>query len=217
MRDNANKHRHYVHFKVGDKVLLKLQQYRQHSVAKPLSAKLARRYYGPFVVTEKIVQVAYQLQLPHGSQIHDVFHVSLLRPFVEGASSDVNVDFPREFVGSRSAVCPVSILDSRTALTNGNPIEQVLVKWADEEEAVATWEPRDVIARHFPKLLEGKEVLNGGGVDMDTTVHQPDGALELTDEPPEDSSEEEGTTREEPRRSSWQSKKPDWFKDFVSR
>lgn len=37
MRASANKHRRDLEFGVGDKVLLRLQQYRQHSVARPVS------------------------------------------------------------------------------------------------------------------------------------------------------------------------------------
>lgn len=64
MRDSTNKHRCNVEFVSGDLVLLKLQPYRQHSVARPLSAKLARRYYGPFEVLARLGQVAYRLKLP---------------------------------------------------------------------------------------------------------------------------------------------------------
>ena len=46
----ANRRRRHLEFEVGYFVWLKLQPYRQHSVAKPLSAKLARRFYGPFEI-----------------------------------------------------------------------------------------------------------------------------------------------------------------------
>lgn len=112
MRDSANKHRRHVEFAVGDRVLLKLQLYRQHSVARPLSAKLARRYYGPFEVLARIGPVAYRLRLPGGSRIHNVFHVSLLRRFVDGGAEQ-GATLPTDFCGHKPLVYPVRVLDRR--------------------------------------------------------------------------------------------------------
>lgn len=109
MRDVANKHRTHIEFEVGDFVWLKLQPYRQHSVAKPLSAKLARRFYGPFEILQHIGPVAYKLRLPEGSRIHNVFHVSLLRAFVKG---DEVEPLPMKFKG-RPIAHPVANLDLR--------------------------------------------------------------------------------------------------------
>lgn len=47
-----NRHRRHIDFEVGDFVWLKLQPYRQHSVAKLISAKLAKWFYGPFEILQ---------------------------------------------------------------------------------------------------------------------------------------------------------------------
>ena len=45
--------------------------------------KLSPRYVNPYQVTENIGAVAYRLELPPKlSQIHNVFHVSMLRKYV---------------------------------------------------------------------------------------------------------------------------------------
>lgn len=66
-------------FSVGDCVFLKLQPYKQQTVAFRAFGKLAAKYYGPFQIIAKVDEVAYTLKLLEGAQIHPTFNVSLLK------------------------------------------------------------------------------------------------------------------------------------------
>jgi hypothetical protein len=48
----------------------------------PGARKLLPRWIGPFRVVQRIGVVAYRVQLPDTFKIHDVIHMSLLRPYV---------------------------------------------------------------------------------------------------------------------------------------
>ncbi|XP_059071493.1 uncharacterized protein LOC131062988 [Cryptomeria japonica] len=66
-------------FEAGDLVFLRLQPYKQSSLKKNGAEKLKPRFYGPFKVIRRIGEVAYEIELPKDSKIHNVFHVSRLK------------------------------------------------------------------------------------------------------------------------------------------
>jgi hypothetical protein len=47
------------------------------------TTKLAPKRYGPFTIKKRISDIVFQLELPHQWKIHNVFHTSLLTPYVE--------------------------------------------------------------------------------------------------------------------------------------
>ncbi len=65
----------------GQKVLLDT---RNLNLKTPGSRKLMARWAGPFKITEKIGSHAYRLDLEGTLKIHNVFHVSLIKPYKEG-------------------------------------------------------------------------------------------------------------------------------------
>jgi len=69
-------------FEPGEYVLLSTQNLHHET-----SKVFRPRFVGPFKVLRKIGNIAYKLELGEGLQIHDVFHVSLLRKF-QGAVSN---------------------------------------------------------------------------------------------------------------------------------
>lgn len=113
MKHYADKGRTDRTLEVGDYVYLKLQPYRQLNVTRRANQKLASKFYGPFRVLQKVGTVAYRLELPMGSSIHPVFHVSQLKKRV-GSNIPIQATIPLLDSPSNTDKQPEAILDRRS-------------------------------------------------------------------------------------------------------
>ena len=105
---------------------LRLQPYKQTSVHNKKLGKLAPRYYGPFKVLQKIGEVCYKLDLPFGSLIHLVFHVSNLKAKL-GNQVVPRHTLPAVNVEMMLTPKPMLILDRKSIKLRSRTVTQVLV------------------------------------------------------------------------------------------
>ncbi|KAF7153068.1 hypothetical protein RHSIM_Rhsim01G0082100 [Rhododendron simsii] len=139
MKQIADQHRSERVFEVGDWVYLKLQPFRQVTVAFRRNAKLAPKYFGPYQVVKKLRLVAYELELPPYSKIHPVFHVSLLKKKL-GQYDVVQTELPLVREVGQMQLEPVAILDRRLVKQHNRPVTKVWIQWSNSIPEDATWE-----------------------------------------------------------------------------
>jgi hypothetical protein len=165
MKGNADKHRIKKEFQVGEAVLLRLQPYAQTSVVNRPFPKLSYKYFGPYPVLARIGKVAYRLELPESSRIHNVFHVSQLKEY-RADYTPVFTDLPKLPALDCMDTAPEAILDRRMKKKGNHAIAQVLIKWRNLPEETATWEDWDVLKTSFPAILAWGHASSSPGGDV---------------------------------------------------
>ena len=146
-----DKHRRPLEFNINDWVLLKFSKARlRHTTGKDWQgeptghqkfyAKLARRYYGPFQILERINETSYRLKLPPTWHIHNAFHVSLLKPFKGEPPMEPIEEDPPEFDEQEEILQPEIILRHEdNLLRSGKTLRRYLVKYRNYPIEDARW------------------------------------------------------------------------------
>jgi hypothetical protein len=138
----ADKGRSELTFQVGDEVMLSTKNIKLKKGDTGVR-KLLPVWIGPFEVSAAIGSVAYKLQLPPSLRIHDVFHVSLLKPYHPGGS----VQPPPPLLlhdGSDENIFEVEcILSHRERKYRHRTKKQFLIAWKGYGPEHHTWEPEE--------------------------------------------------------------------------
>ena len=119
--------------------------------------KLSPRFNGPFEILERIGTVAYRLALPPSmSDVHEVFHVSMLRKYTPDPAhvvdwGQIEVDTDETFEEG-----PVCILDSCDQVLRCKTVRLVRVLWQHYGVEEPTWEREDTMRATYPFLFRDK-------------------------------------------------------------
>lgn len=172
-----DKNREEREFQVGEMVYLKLQPFRQNSVSLRKNLKLSSRYYGPYLIIERIGKVAYKLDLPNSYKIHPVFHVSLLKKYLGKDTVPVR-ELPGTDVDGLFQIEPCAVLNTRFVCHAGLEVPQLLVQWLSSAPEIATWEDLNFLRKKFRSFDPcGQGSCHGGGIVMANMRDMLDGVL----------------------------------------
>jgi hypothetical protein len=140
-------------FKVGENVVLKVKP-KNSSLKLSSCTNLATIFGGPFEILDRIGPVEYMLALLSSMNVHNVFHVSLLKNYVHDSNHAIDwilipVDPERDF-----QVQPVCILERKVKIPWNRVIELVKVQWTCYSPEDATWEHRDAMCTEYLQIFE---------------------------------------------------------------
>ncbi|KAL5558049.1 hypothetical protein UlMin_034260 [Ulmus minor] len=149
----ADKRRRPLEFQVGEAVFLKVAPMKG-VMRFGKKGKLNPRYIGPFEILERIGKVAYKLALPPNlSSVHNVFHVSMLKKYVQDSSHVLEHEPIEVHEDLTYEEKPVQILDRKEKTLRNKVIPLVKILWRNHKIEEATWEREDEMREKYPSLF----------------------------------------------------------------
>jgi len=157
MCDQANRHQSERSFNSDDWVWGRLQSYYRQLMERRLCSKLDPCYSGPYQVLRRIDVVAYKLRLSSTSQIHPVFHVSLLRAFKgTHVATELNSPFHAD-TNSKNPLNPqLSHSPNPQRLSNDQPLHSPNSEALSNDQLMP---PPNSALLHSPKALSNPQLM----------------------------------------------------------
>ena len=140
-------------FEVSDRVFLKVMP-KRGVISLGKLGKLSPRFMGPFEILERIGTVAYRLALlPSMSDVHEVFHVSMLRKYTPDPAHVVDwgqIEVDTDGTFEEGLMC---IVDSRDQVLRRKTVRLLRVLWRHYGVEESTWELEDTMRATYPFLF----------------------------------------------------------------
>ena len=149
---NADKKRGDVEFQEQQEVLLSTRNINIKGVG---SLKFMPKWIGPFTVVKRVGKTAYELDLPANMKIHDVFHASLLKPYLKDGR--VQPPPPKLMVDGQEEFEVEFVLDCRLQKSGRKNKKQYCVKWRGYGHEHNTWEPEGNLSHCLEKIQAFEE------------------------------------------------------------
>ncbi|XP_060170970.1 uncharacterized protein LOC132601940 [Lycium barbarum] len=158
MKKVADRKRRPTNYRIGDKVMVKLNP-RQFKSLKSLNQSLIRRYEGPFEIIAKVGKIYYRLDMPHHLKIYPVFHASQLKPYFDDKKDEGRAQASRARIFETPTAKDKeieAIIDHQLVRGKGwgNSRAQFLVHWKGQPPEEATWEAYEDLWKFKDKVHE---------------------------------------------------------------